>query len=238
MKIDLLAFAAHPDDAELSASGTLIHHKILGKTTGVIDLTRGELGSRGSVELRKQEAEAASKIMGLDLRENLGMSDGFFEVNEENLRKVITAIRKYQPEIILGPALEDRHPDHGRAAQLISRATFLAGLAKIETEADGKKQSIWRAKAVYYYIQDKLLKPDIVVDITPYFDKKLEAIMAYSSQFYNPESKEPQTPISTKEFFEYVKAKSLTFGRSIQCMYGEGFNIERTPGVNSLFDLK
>lgn len=237
MKIDLLAFAAHPDDVELSASGTLLLHKAQGKTTGIVDLTRGELGTRGNAELRKQEADQASAILGLDIRENLGMPDGFFEISEEHLRKVIAVIRKYRPEIILAPALEDRHPDHARASQLISRASFLSGLSKVETFSDGKSQEAWRPRACYFYIQDRIRHADLVIDISPYFDKKMESIMAYSSQFYNPDSQEPQTPISSKAFMEYNKAKAIAFGRSIQVMYAEAFNVERTPGVNSLFDL-
>ncbi len=239
MKIDLLAFAAHPDDVELSASGTLLLHKAQGKTTGIIDLTRGELGSRGNMDLRSEEAQNASAILGIDVRENLGMADGFFEINEASLLKVIEVIRKYRPEIVLAPALSDRHPDHSRAAELVSRACFLSGLVKIESQFGGGAQSAWRPKAVYHYIQDRIEDYDLVIDITPYWEKKMESILAYSSQFHTGKdsSGEPQTPISSKEFMEYLKAKAIAFGRPIQVMYAEAFKVERTPGVHSLFDL-
>ncbi|TNF49890.1 MAG: bacillithiol biosynthesis deacetylase BshB1 [Bacteroidetes bacterium] len=236
-KLDILAFAAHPDDVELSCSGTLMKHIALGKKVGVIDLTQGELGSRGTVETRYAEAKDASNVMGIHVRENLKMADGFFENNEENKIKIIQMIRKYRPEIVLANAIEDRHPDHGRGAKLVSDACFYAGLRKIETSIDSVKQDAHRPKAVYHYIQDHYIKPDFVVDVTEYTDRKLEAIKAYKSQFYDPNSKEPQTPISGEEFFEFILGRMMQFGRPIGVRYAEGFTVEREPGVRDLTDL-
>lgn len=232
MKVDILAFGAHPDDIELSCSGTILKHISLGKTVAICDLTQGELGSRGSAEIRLQEAEKARQIMAVDYRENLGLRDAFFEINEVSLLAIIKVIRKYKPEIVLANSLSDRHPDHGRAAQLVSRASFLSGLQKINTN-----QEKWRPRAIYHYIQDQNLKPDFVVDITEYIDQKIESILAYGTQFYNPEHKAQETPISSKQFLEFIKGKARTFGRDIQVDFAEGFNVGRTPGVNNLLDL-
>lgn len=237
MKLDILAFAAHPDDIELSCSGTLMKHIAAGKKVGIVDLTQGELGSRGTIETRYAEAEAASSIMGIHVRVNLKMADGFFEINEENKRLIVEQIRKFQPTIVLANAVEDRHPDHGRAAKLVSDACFLSGLRKVVTLADGQIQEAYRPKAVYHYIQDHYLKPDFVVDVTGYVDRKLEAIKAYKTQFYDPDSTEPQTPISGEEFFDFIKGRMLQFGRPIGVRYAEGFTVERTPGVDDLMDL-
>ena len=238
MKLDILAIGVHPDDIELSASGTILKHIAIGKTVGLLDLTRGELGTRGCATLRTQEANHAAKILGVSVREQLTMKDGFFENNEEHQKQIIQIIRKYQPEIILCNAISDRHPDHGRAAKLTSEACFYSGLVKIETMDHTIIQKPWRPKAVYHYIQDNFIEPDFVVDITPFMNKKMESIMAYSSQFYDPNSKEPATPISSANFMEYVKAKSSLFGRSINCDYAEGFTVDRYIGVENLFDLK
>jgi bacillithiol biosynthesis deacetylase BshB1 len=239
MKLDILAIGVHPDDVELSASGTILKHILLGKTVGILDLTRGELGSRGSAELRTEEANKSAKILGLSIREQLNMADGFFENNEAHQKQIIQIIRKYQPEIILCNAISDRHPDHGRAAKLTSDACFYSGLSKVETRSDDNKlQAAWRPKAVYHYIQDNFIEPDFVVDITAHMDKKMESIMAYSSQFFDPNSKEPETPISSKNFMEYVKAKGSLFGRAINCNYAEGFSVNRYIGVENLFDLR
>ena len=219
MKLDILAFAAHPDDAELSCSGTLLQHIAMGKKVGIIDLTRGELGTRGSAELRDQEAANSSKIMGIHVRENLRMADGFFEDNKEHQLTIIEMIRKYQPDLVLANAINDRHIDHGRGAELVHKASFLAGLSKIET-GDLKA---WRPKRVLHYIQDYFMQPDVVVDITPWFEKKKECIMAFSSQFYNPKSKEPETPISSASFFQFLEARSREMGRLIGVEFGEGF---------------
>ena len=224
MKLDILAFAAHPDDAELSCSGTLLQHIAMGKKVGIIDLTRGELGTRGSAELREQEAANSSKIMGIHVRENLRMADGFFEDNKEHQLTIIEMIRKYQPDLVLANAINDRHIDHGRGAELVHKASFLAGLSKIET-GDLKA---WRPKRVLHYIQDYFMQPDVVVDITPWFEKKKECIMAFSSQFYNPKSKEPETPISSASFFQFLEARSREMGRLIGVEFGEGF-VSKTP---------
>lgn len=237
MDLDILAFGAHPDDVEISASGTIMKHIAMKKSVGIIDLTRGELGTRGNPELRAEEAEKASKILGISTRVNLELPDGFFEVNESNIRKVVEQIREFKPEIVLCNAVSDRHPDHGRASKLVSDACFFSGLAKFETEFNGRKQNVWRPRAVYHYIQDRYTNPDIVIDITDFFKRKMDSIMAYSSQFYNAESKEPETPISTPEFAEYIKARASHCGRFINVAYAEGFTVERTPGVKSLFDL-
>jgi N-acetylglucosamine malate deacetylase 1 len=237
MKLDLLAFGAHPDDVEISSAGTLLKHIHLGKKAGICDLTRGELGTRGSAELRAEEAKKSSEILGLSIRVNLGLKDGFFEVNEASILKCVEQIRRFQPEIVICNSVEDRHPDHGRASKLVSEACFYAGLKKVKTSLEGKDQDSWRVKAVYHYIQDRAIKPDLVVDITPFFEKKMEAILAFSSQFHSENSKEPATPISSPEFIAYLKARAVGLGRPIQVMYAEGFTVERTPGVNSLFDI-
>ena len=237
MKLDILAIAAHPDDIELACSGTILHHINMGKKVGVLDLTQGELGTRGSSELRLQEAKKAAKIMGISMRENLGFDDGFFENNKTNQLEIIKKIRLYQPEIILCNAIQDRHPDHARASTLVSESCFYSGLIKLETIIDNKIQACWRPKAVYHYIQDRYSKPDFVIDITPYMDKKMESILAFESQFYNPNSKEPESPISSKEFLEFTKSRAAEFGRQIGVKYAEGFTVERLIGVKNLFDL-
>ena len=238
LKLDILAFGVHPDDVELSCAGTLMKHIAHGKKVGVIDLTQGELGSRGTVLTRMEEAKAASEVMGISVRDNLKMADGFFEVNEENKHRIIEQVRKYRPEIVLCNATSDRHPDHGRAGRLVSEACFLAGLVKVQTEVNGQIQQAFRPKAVYHYIQDVYLKPDFVVDVTEFVERKIEAIKAYKTQFYDPASNEPQTPISGKEFFDFVKGRMMQFGRPIGTEFGEGFTVEREPGVNDLFDLR
>lgn len=237
MKVDILAIGVHPDDVELSCSGTILKHIALKKKVGILDLTRGELGTRGTTEIRTKEAKKAAKILGVSFRDQLNMADGFFRNNEKFQLEVIEKIRQYQPEIVLCNAISDRHPDHGRAARLVSDACFYSGLIKVETSHGKTKQKAWRPKAVYHYIQDNFIHPDFVIDITKYMDKKMEAIHAFESQFYNPNSKEPETAISNPEFMEAVKAKSSIFGRSIGVRYAEGFTTSRTIGVNSLFQL-
>jgi bacillithiol biosynthesis deacetylase BshB1 len=212
-------------------------HLSLGKKAGILDLTRGEMGTRGSAGLRDQEAAQAAKIMGISIRENLNMPDCFFKINKKNKVAIATIIRKYRPDIVLCNAISDRHPDHGRAAQLVSEACFVSGLIKLETELNGTAQLAWRPIAVYHYIQDNWIEPQIVVDINGFMDKKMEAIKAYSSQFYNPESNEPVTAISTPEFMEFVKSRALQFGRLIKTKYGEGFTIERPVGVTDLSSI-
>lgn len=239
MKLDILAIGVHPDDVELSCAGTILKHLAQGKKIGILDLTRGELGTRGTPALRTEEAMKAANILGVTVREQLTMADGFFENNETNQKHIIPILRKYQPEIVLCNAISDRHPDHGRAAKLVADACFYSGLAKIDSYGDDNKlQNCWRPKAVYHYIQDHFIKPDFVIDITEYMDKKMESIMAYSSQFYDPNSTEPETPISSKNFMENIKAKASIFGRAINCDYAEGFTANRYIGVESLFDLR
>lgn len=233
MKLDILAIAAHPDDVEISAGGTVLKSIQQGKKVGIVDLTRGELGSRGSGDLRMIEAEAASKILGISARVNLGLADGFFEINEASLRKIIEQIRIYRPEIVLTNAPSDRHPDHGRASKLVRDACFYSGLRKIETG-----QEAWRPKAVYMFNQDFYNKPDFVVDVTEFWETKMEALKAYGSQFFDPNSKEPKTPISGEEFFDFLRARSMDFGRPAGYLLAEGFMVDRTIGVEDLFHLK
>ncbi len=237
MKLDILAFAAHPDDVELSASGTLMRYVAEGKKVGIIDLTEGELGTRGSVETRYGEAADASKIMGLSARENLRMPDGFFEDNAENKRLIIEQIRKYQPEIVLANSISDRHPDHGRAGKLVEDACFLAGLRKIETSLEGQEQLPHRPRLVAHYIQDFYLEPSFVIDVTPFVDRKIEVIKAFKTQFYDPKSPEPSTPISGEEFFDFIKGRMLNMGRPAGMRYAEGFIISRVFGVKDLFEV-
>ncbi len=237
MKLDILAIAAHPDDVELSCAGTLIKHSSAGQAVGVLDLTESRLSTRGTVEMRYQEAEKASVVMGLKVRMNAGMADGFFRNDEEHQKLLIKYIRHFRPEIVLGNALSDRHPDHGRAGRLIADACFYSGLQKIQTEWEGKEQEAWRPKRVYHYIQDRFMEPDFIVDIASFFDKKMEAINCYSSQFFNPASDEPSTYISSGDFMDQIRAKDLMFGKRIGTKYGEGFVSENVPGVSSLNDL-
>jgi bacillithiol biosynthesis deacetylase BshB1 len=237
-KLDFLAFAAHPDDAEISAGGTIAKMIAQGKKGGIIDLTGGELGSRGSVVLREKEAAQASAVLGLNARENLGLKDGFFERNEDALLRIITAVRKYQPDIVLCNSVRDRHPDHGRAGALVAEACFLAGLRKIRTAVGEVEQIHWRPGAIYHYIQDYHIEPDLVVDVTNFFDIKMASISAYSSQFFDPKSDEPETPISGADFFEFLKARAMNMGRPAGFKLAEGFTVNRYIGVDSLFDLK
>lgn len=238
MKVDILAIGVHPDDVELSCSGTIAKHVALGKQIGILDLTLGELGTRGNAELRTKEANEAAKILNVAFRNQLTCKDGFFSNDEAHQKLIIEQIRKHQPEIILCNAVSDRHPDHGRAAKLVSEACFYSGLAKIETFLNGQKQTAWRPKAVYHYIQDHYIHPDFVIDITQFMDVKHKAIMAFSSQFYDPNSKEPMTPISSKEFLDGLNSKMSIWGRAIGVSYAEGFTVERYPGVVNLFDLQ
>ena len=239
MKLDILAIGVHPDDVELSCVGTLLRHIDLGYKVGLLDLTLGELGTRGNAQIRTEEAMVSAQLMGALVREQLDLKDGFFTHNEADLVKIIRIIRQYQPDIIFANALEDRHPDHGRAAKLTADACFLSGLVKVETfDNAGTPQKAWRPKNLFHYIQDRALKPDFVVDITAYVEKKFACIMAFKSQFYDPLSNEPVTPISSTSFLDSVKGKDSTYGRYIGCDYAEGFNISRIIGVNDVFDLK
>jgi bacillithiol biosynthesis deacetylase BshB1 len=237
LKLDILAFGAHPDDVELGCAGTLAKEISLGRKVGIIDLTEGELGTRGSIEIRYKEAAKASEILDISFRENLKMRDGFFKNDEEHQMEVIKMIRKYRPKIVLCNAIEDRHIDHGKGAELVSDACFLSGLKRIETVLEGEKQEAWRPQVVYHYIQWKNIEPDFVVDITGFMDIKLKAIMAYNSQFYNPNSDEMVTPIATKNFLDSIKYRSQDLGRLIGTDFAEGFTVERYVAVNSLEDL-
>jgi bacillithiol biosynthesis deacetylase BshB1 len=237
MKLDILAFGAHPDDVELGCSGTIAKEISLGKKVGIIDLTRGELGTRGTVEIRNAEATKAAEILGVSVRENLDMRDGFFVNDEAHQLKVIKMIRKYQPEIVLCNAIQDRHIDHGKGSRLVSDACFLSGLRQIETQYEGKKQDAWRPKVVYHYIQWKNIEPDFVVDISDFMEVKMRSILAYSSQFYNPNTNEPESPISSKNFLDSVRYRAQDLGRIIGKDFAEGFTVERYLAVNSLSDL-
>lgn len=236
-KVDILAIGAHPDDVELSCAGTLIKHIELGYSVAVVDLTRGELGTRGSAELRDKEAVDAAKIMGVKYRENLNFRDGFFINDEQHQMILARVIRKYMPSVIFCNAIDDRHPDHGKASKLVSDACFIAGLAKIKSELNGMEQIPHRPQAVYHYIQDRYIKPDVLIDISDVMPKRMEAIKAYASQFYNPDSKEPQTAISSKEFMQMLESRPAEWGRSIGVEYAEGFTVERLIGVKNVFDL-
>jgi bacillithiol biosynthesis deacetylase BshB1 len=239
MKLDILVLAVHPDDAELGCSGTILKHIAEGKKVGVIDFTRGELGTRGTAETRDIEAADSAKILGLHARENLRFKDGFFVNDELHQMEVIKMIRKYQPEIVLCNALEDRHPDHARASLLANDACFYSGLSKIETILDGLIQPAWRPALVLQYIQDKYIKPDIIIDISPYIEAKIACIQAFKTQFYNPDQEDgPGTYISSPEFFDSVIGRAREMGKSIGATYAEGFTSRKLLGVNSLFDLK
>jgi len=237
IKLDILALAAHPDDVELSSAGTLIKAIQQGKKAGIVDFTRGELGTRGTPEIRMQEAQAAATIMGLSARENLGFRDGFFKNDEEHQLEVVKAIRKYQPEIVLANAIDDRHPDHGRASFLSKEACFLAGLAMIETVVDGVKQTPWRPKAVYHYIQSIPHTPDFIVDVSSVWETKMNAIRAFKTQFHDPKSGEPETYISSPRFMKMVDSRGIHYGHEIGVEYGEGFTVERAIGTDTIFNL-
>ena len=238
MKLDLLAIASHPDDAELGCSGTLIAHIKAGYKVGIADLTRGELGTRGTPETRLQESVEASRIMGIHARRNLEFADGFFLNDRPHQLALVRVIRELQPEVVLANAFHDRHPDHGRSSQLASNACFLAGLLQIETAgADGKPQEPWRPKAVYHYIQDQYIQPDFIVDITGQWELKLQTIKAFRSQFHDPSNTSPNTYISSPEFLNFIEARAKEFGHAIGTVFGEGFSKERHLGVRSIFDL-
>lgn len=238
MKLDILAIGAHPDDVELGCGATVAKEIAAGKKVGILDLTRGELGTRGTPEIREQEAKAAAAILGVEVRENLAIPDGFFINSKENQLKIIEVLRKYQPDIVLCNAVDDRHIDHGKGAKLASDACFLSGLRRIETTHNGQQQQAWRPKLVYHYIQWKNLEPDFVVDVGDFIKKKEEAVFAYTSQFYDPNSDDPSTPISSSNFKESISYRARDLGRLIDAEYAEGFTVERYVAVDSLYDLK
>ncbi len=238
MKLDILVIAAHPDDAELGCGGTIVKHIKAGRTVGVVDLTRGELGTRGTPQSREKEAAESSRLMGLSVRTNLGLPDGFFQNQEDHQRKVIAAIRAYRPEIVLANAIHDRHPDHGRGSDIAYSSCFLSGLSKVETiDAKGAKQEPWRPNAVYHYVQSQFIAPDFVIDISEEWEQKMIAIKAFKTQFFDPSSKEPTTYISTPEFLDLLEARAIEMGHAIGVKYGEGFVARRWVGVRSLYDL-
>lgn len=237
MKADILAFGAHPDDIELSCSGTILRHISLGKKVAIVDLTRGELGTRGTPEIREKEASHASEILGVTSRENLDFDDGFFQHDKKHQLEVIKMIRKYQPEIVLTNALHDRHPDHKRGCDLVTESCFLAGLAKISTSINTIQQNAWRPRSIYHYIQDQYITPDFIVDISEFMNKKMETIKAFKSQFFDLSSKEPETYISSAGFMESIIARAREFGKVIGVEYGEGFASFRTIGVKNITDL-
>lgn len=238
MKLDILAIGAHPDDVELGCGGTLAKEINNGKKVGILDLTQGELGTRGTAKTRKAEAAEAAKILGVSVRENLGFADGFFTNDKKHQLEVIKMLRKYQPDIVLCNAIYDRHIDHGKGSKLVSDACFLSGLLKIETTLDGQPQTHWRPKHVYHYIQWKNIEPDFVVDVSSVIQTKIAAVLAYKTQFYNPKSKAPETPISSKNFTDSVHYRARDLGRLVGVEYGEGFTVERSPAIESLYDLK
>jgi bacillithiol biosynthesis deacetylase BshB1 len=238
MNLDLLIFAAHPDDAELGCSGTILRYIAAGKKVGIVDLTRGELGTRGTAETRDIETAESNRILGLHVRENLGMRDGFFQNDEEHQLKIIQMIRKYTPEIVFSNALHDRHPDHGKAADLVNDAVFLSGLPKIKTEIDGLEQNAFRPRLLLHYIQDRYIEPDILVDVTEFWDKKMQCIRAFKTQFFNPDSDEKETYISTPYFLKVVEARSRELGKAIGAEHAEGFISRKLLGIDNLFDLR
>lgn len=239
MKLDLLAFGAHPDDVELAAGGVMAREAAAGKATGIIDLTRGELGSRGSADIRDREALASAEILGLKIRENLRFKDGFFANDEAHQLEIIKKIRYYRPDIVLCNAVTDRHPDHRKGGDVVAVACFLSGLAKIVTHFDGAEQEAWRPRAVYHYIQDRYIKPDFVVDISDFHETKMKSIKAFSTQFFvdGEDIDAPKTPISSPEFLDFLHGRTIEMGRQAGFKHAEGFTVERFPGVKSVFDL-
>lgn len=238
MKLDILAIGAHPDDVELSCGATVAKEVANGKKVGILDLTRGELGTRGSAELRQEEATVAANILGVSVRENLELADGFFTNNKESQLAVIKIIRKYKPDIVLCNAVDDRHIDHPKGSKLVSDACFLSGLRKIKTTIDGQSQDAWRPKQVYHYIQWKNIEPDFVVDVSGHLDTKLAAVFAYKSQFYDPKSNEPETPLTNTNFKDSITYRAQDLGRLVGVAHAEGYTVERYVAVDSLFDLK
>lgn len=234
---DLLCITAHPDDAEISMAGTLLRHVAAGHAVGIVDLTAGELGTRGSHELRRQEAEAARQVLGAAFRYQLGLRDGFFEEDEESLLKVVAVIRRHRPRVVLTNAVRDRHPDHARAASLVARACFLSGLRKVSTEHGGTMQDAWRPTTVLHAVQDRWIDPDLVIDITPFWEKKMEALRCFRSQFHDPGSTEPSSPIARADFLPFLEGRAREMGRLIMATYGEGFTTGRPPGIEDLTSL-
>lgn len=238
MKLDILVIAAHPDDAELSCSGTIAAHIAMGYKIGILDLTHGEMGTRGTPEIRIRESKASSAILGLSARENVGFKDVFFLDDQEHHLEIVKIIRKYKPNLVIANAISDRHPDHGKGAAVASKACFISGLRKIVTQLDGVEQEAWRPDNIYHYIQNNYIHPDFVVDITDYWDVKINSIKAFKSQFFDPDSNEPESFISRPGFLDFIEARAKEYGHRIGVKYGEGFTVEKMIGVTNLFDLK
>lgn len=236
-QVDILCITAHPDDVEISMAGTVLHHIALGHRVGLVDLTAGELGTRGTPEVRAREANAASQVLGTAFRYQLGLPDGFFRSDRESLYRVIQAVRSHRPRLVLTNAVEDRHPDHGRGAALVAEACFLSGLRKVITSHEGKEQAAWRPTTVLHAVQDHYLRPDLVIDITPFWSRKMEALLCFKSQFHDPSSTEPSSPIAREDFLPYLEGRAREMGRHIMTTYGEGFTVARPPGVADLLTL-
>jgi bacillithiol biosynthesis deacetylase BshB1 len=237
--IDILCITAHPDDVEISMAGTVLRHTAKGHSVGLVELTAGELGTRGTPELRAQEAEAARQVLGASFRYQLGMADGFFRADEQSLLKVVASIRRHRPRVLLTNAVRDRHPDHGRAAALVAEASFLSGLRRIDTiEEDGAAQQPWRPTTVLHAMQDHWVEPDLIVDITGYWERKQQALACFASQFHDPRSSEPQSPIANPDFMPFLEGRHRQLGRLIGTRYAEGFTAARPPGVGDLLDLE
>ncbi len=235
--VDILCITAHPDDVEISMAGAVLHHRALGHTVGLVELTAGELGTRGTPEIRKREADAAMAILGASFRYQLGLADGFFRADEASLLKVVQAVRAHRPKVVLTNAVRDRHPDHGRGGALVTEACFLSGLRRISTSHDGREQEAWRPTSVFHAVQDHWIDPDLIIDVTPYWSGKEAALRCFASQFYDPNSTEPSSPISNSDFLPFLEARARQMGRYIGVTYGEGFTVARPPGVKDLLDL-
>lgn len=238
MKVHILAIAAHPDDVELNCAGTILRHLDLGYSAGIIDLTQGELGTRGTGPIRLDEASKAADLLGVSFRLNLGMADGFFKNTKENQIQVVQKIREFKPDIVLTNALSDRHPDHGRAARLVTDACFISGLVKVETvDENGNPQIRWSPNSLYYFVQDYLHIPNLIVDVSKYMDMRMKALKAFTSQFYNPDSKEPDSSISSHDYLEQILGRARTFGRQIGVEFGEGYTAPRAIGTRDMIPL-
>lgn len=235
--VDILCITAHPDDVEISCAGTLMRHIAQGRTVGLVELTAGELGTRGSAALRRQEAEAARRVIGAGFRYDLGLPDGFFRAERDALLQVVTALRLHRPRVLITNAVRDRHPDHGRAAALVGEAAFLSGLRRIGTDFEGRAQEPWRPTTVLHCVQDNWIEPDLVVDITAHWERKMEALRCFRSQFHDPASTEPESPIATPEFMPFLEGRHRAMGRIIQAAFGEGFTVQRPPGVGDVTQL-
>jgi bacillithiol biosynthesis deacetylase BshB1 len=236
-QVDILCITAHPDDVEISCGGTVLRHIDQGCSVGLVEITAGELGTRGTSELRRREAEAARQVLGAAFRYDIGLPDGFFATEREDLLKVVQVLRRHRPKLVISNAIRDRHPDHGRGAELVARACFLSGLRRVETYEGREEQEPWRPNTLLHAIQDNWIDPDLVVDVTPYWERRMAALMCFRSQFFDPTSTEPESPIATSDFLPFLEGRMRSFGRIIHTTYGEGFTVARAPGVKDLMDL-